>query len=100
MVTETYWRATHHETDVAGSNAEGKLSLSEKALAEQVLLCPCFTPAHQLKARQGSHRQVLECTERKNGRQEYICNLLRTFQKSGRHPWHRSGATDHADQPP
>ena len=35
MVTETYWRATHYIGDAAAQYADGKISLAQKALAEQ-----------------------------------------------------------------
>ena len=57
MVTETYWRATHYMSDVATQYADGKLSLTEKALAEQCYFAVCRRLHNSLKARQRSHRQ-------------------------------------------
>ena len=74
MVTETYWRATHYMADVAAQYAEGKLSLSEKALAEQCYYALCNRLHAQLKARQRSHRQVLDELNDKMA-DKYICNF-------------------------
>lgn len=43
MVTETYWRATHYMSDdwPLQEYADGKLSLTEKALAEQCYFAVC-----------------------------------------------------------
>src|SRR5690606_2526721 len=74
MVTETYWRATHYMTDVADQYAAGKLSLSEKALAEQCYFALCNRLYSLLKARQRSHRQVLDELNDKMA-DKYICNF-------------------------
>ncbi|UAW99272.1 arginine decarboxylase [Halopseudomonas nanhaiensis] len=74
MVTETYWRATHYMADVGSQYAEGKLSLSEKALAEQCYFALCTRLHTLLKARQRSHRQVLDELNDKLA-DKYICNF-------------------------
>ena len=74
MVTETYWRATHYMSDVAGQYAEGKVTLSQKALAEQCYFALCNRLHALLKARQRSHRQVLDELNDKMA-DKYICNF-------------------------
>ncbi|WP_263140731.1 arginine decarboxylase [Pseudomonas sp. RIT-PI-AD] len=74
MVTETYWRATHYMSDAATQYAEGKLSLADKALAEQSYFAICRRLHNQLKARQRSHRQVLDELNDKLA-DKYICNF-------------------------
>ncbi|MBC3423139.1 MULTISPECIES: arginine decarboxylase [unclassified Pseudomonas] len=74
MVTETYWRATHYMGDVAAQYADGKISLSEKALAEQCYFAVCRRLHNSLKARQRSHRQVLDELNDKLA-DKYICNF-------------------------
>lgn len=74
MVTETYWRATHYMSDAAAQYAEGKLNLAQKALAEQCYFAICRRLHNQLKARQRSHRQVLDELNDKLA-DKYICNF-------------------------
>ncbi|BBT14680.1 arginine decarboxylase [Metapseudomonas otitidis] len=74
MVTETYWRATHYIGDAAAQYAEGKLTLAQKALAEQTYFAICRRLHNQLKARQRSHRQVLDELNDKLA-EKYICNF-------------------------
>ncbi|SDI04584.1 arginine decarboxylase [Pseudomonas panipatensis] len=74
MVTETYWRATHYMSDAATQYAEGKISLAQKALAEQCYFAICRRLHNQLKARQRSHRQVLDELNDKLA-DKYICNF-------------------------
>jgi len=74
MVTETYWRATHYMGDVAAQYADGKISLAEKALAEQCYYAVCRRLYNSLKARQRSHRQVLDELNDKLA-DKYICNF-------------------------
>src|SRR5690606_13212532 len=74
MVTETYWRATHYMSDAAAQYAEGKLSLPQKALAEQCYYAVCRRLHDSLKARQRSHRQVLDELNDKLA-DKYICNF-------------------------
>ncbi len=74
MVTETYWRATHYMSDVAAQYAEGKLNLAQKALAEQCYFALCSRLHTLLKARQRSHRQVLDELNDKMA-DKYICNF-------------------------
>ncbi|KAF1051054.1 MAG: Biosynthetic arginine decarboxylase [Stenotrophomonas maltophilia] len=74
MVTETYWRATHYMSDAASQYAEGKISLAQKALAEQCYFAICRRLPNQLKARQRSHRQVLDELNDKLA-DKYICNF-------------------------
>lgn len=74
MVTETYWRATHYMSDAAAQYAEGKISLAQKALAEQCYFAICRRLHNQLKAHQRSHRQVLDELNDKLA-DKYICNF-------------------------
>jgi len=74
MVTETYWRATHYISEVAAQYSAGKLSLAQKALAEQCYFATCRRLHNQLKARQRSHRQVLDELNDKLA-DKYICNF-------------------------
>ncbi|WP_026146263.1 arginine decarboxylase [Zestomonas thermotolerans] len=74
MVTETYWRATHYIEEVAAQYSAGKLSLVQKALAEQCYFAICRRLYNQLKARQRSHRAVLDELNDKLA-DKYICNF-------------------------
>lgn len=74
MVTETYWRATHYLSEAAAQYAAGKLTLAEKALAEQSYFAICRRLHEQLKARQRSHRAVLDELNDKLA-DKYICNF-------------------------
>ncbi|PAU87809.1 arginine decarboxylase [Pseudomonas sp. WN033] len=74
LVTETYWRATHYMADVAAQYAEGRLTLAQKALAEQCYFALCNRLHTLLKARQRSHRQVLDELNDKLA-DKYICNF-------------------------
>ncbi|WP_348692212.1 arginine decarboxylase [Stutzerimonas balearica] len=74
MVTETYWRATHYMSESGAQYASGKLSLAQKALAEQSYFAICRRLYNQLKARQRSHRAVLDELNDKLA-DKYICNF-------------------------
>ncbi|MDD0841729.1 arginine decarboxylase [Pseudomonas sp. Gutcm_11s] len=74
MVAETYWRATHYIEEVAAQYSAGKLNLTEKALAEQCYFAICRRLHNQLKARQRSHRAVLDELNDKLA-DKYICNF-------------------------
>ena len=74
MVTETYWRATHYLSDVASQYAQGKVSLTDKALAEQCYFALCRRLYRMLKAQQRSHRAVLDELNDKLA-DKYICNF-------------------------
>ncbi len=74
MVTETYWRATHYMSDAGAQYAAGQLSLAQKALAEQSYFAICRRLYNQLKARQRSHRAVLDELNDKLA-DKYICNF-------------------------
>jgi arginine decarboxylase len=74
MVTETYWRATHLVSEAAAQYSSGKLDLRQKALAEQCYFAICRRLYNQLKARQRSHRQVLDELSDKLA-DKYICNF-------------------------
>ncbi|SFO71291.1 arginine decarboxylase [Ectopseudomonas composti] len=74
MVAETYWRATHYIEEVAAQYSSGKLSLAQKALAEQCYFAICRRLHNQLKARQRSHRAVLDELNDKLA-DKYICNF-------------------------
>ena len=74
MVAETYWRATHFISEVSGQYSAGKLTLAQKALAEQSYFAICRRLHNQLKARQRSHRAVLDELNDKLA-DKYICNF-------------------------
>ncbi|HEY6609943.1 MAG TPA: arginine decarboxylase [Pseudomonas sp.] len=74
MVAETYWRATHFVGEVAAQYSAGKLSLAQKALAEQCYFAICRRLYDQLQARQRSHRAVLDELNDKLA-DKYICNF-------------------------
>ena len=74
MVAEIYWRATHFVGEVAAQYSAGKLSLAQKALAEQCYFAICRRLYDQLKARQRSHRAVLDELNDKLA-DKYICNF-------------------------
>jgi arginine decarboxylase len=74
MVAETYWRATHFIAEVSSQYSAGKLSLPQKALAEQCYFAICRRLYNQLKARQRSHRAVLDELNDKLA-DKYICNF-------------------------
>ena len=74
MVAESYWRATHYIEEVAAQYSAGKLNLTEKALAEQCYFAICRRLHNQLKARQRSHRAVLDELNDKLA-DKYICNF-------------------------
>jgi arginine decarboxylase len=74
MVAETYWRATHYIEEVAAQYSAGKLDLPQKALAEQCYFAICRRLYNQLKARQRSHRAVLDELNDKLA-DKYICNF-------------------------
>ncbi len=74
LVTETYWRATHQISEAAAQYAAGKLSLAEKALAEQSYFAICRRLLEQLKASRRSHRAVLDELNDKLA-DKYICNF-------------------------
>ena len=74
MVAETYWRATHYIEEVAAQYSAGKLGLAQKALAEQCYFAICRRLHNQLKARQRSHRAVIDELNDKLA-DKYICNF-------------------------
>jgi arginine decarboxylase len=74
MVAESYWRATHFIEEVAAQYSAGKLDLPQKALAEQCYFAICRRLHNQLKARQRSHRAVLDELNDKLA-DKYICNF-------------------------
>lgn len=74
MVTETYYRASHLSSEVSDLYAEGRITLKEKALAEQVQAALCRRLQAQLTASQRSQRQVYdELTEKLADK--YFCNF-------------------------
>ncbi|MDO5639560.1 MAG: arginine decarboxylase [Neisseria sp.] len=74
MVTETYYRIGHYLTEVIGLYLEGKVSLREKALAEQLHAVLCRRLKSQLQAGQRSQRQVFDdLTDRLADK--YFCNF-------------------------
>ena len=74
MVTEIYWRATHYIGDIAAQYADGKVTLAQKALAEQCYFAVCRKLHNLLKARQRSHRAILDELNDKLA-DKYICNF-------------------------
>lgn len=74
MVAESYWRATHLVEEVSAQYSAGKLTLAQKALGEQCYFAICRRLNDQLKARQRSHRQVLDELNDKLA-DKYICNF-------------------------
>ncbi|PVZ09782.1 MULTISPECIES: arginine decarboxylase [unclassified Pseudomonas] len=74
MVTEIYWRATHYLGDIAAQYADGKVTLAQKALAEQCYFAVCRKLHNMLKARQRSHRVILDELNDKLA-DKYICNF-------------------------
>lgn len=74
MVAESYWRATHFMEEMSSQYAAGKVSLKEKAFAEQCYFALCRRLLDQLKARQRSHRVVLDELNDKLA-DKYICNF-------------------------
>ncbi|MBM2884208.1 arginine decarboxylase [Chromobacterium phragmitis] len=74
LVTEIYYRASHYVSEVSEMYAEGRLSLKEKALAEDVHAALCRRLHNQLQASQRSQRQVYdELTDRLADK--YFCNF-------------------------
>ncbi|MCP2039918.1 arginine decarboxylase [Neisseria sp. HSC-16F19] len=74
MVTETYYRISHYLAEVTESYVEGKVSLAEKALAEQLHAVLCRRLKQQLQASQRSQRQVFdELTDKLADK--YFCNF-------------------------
>jgi arginine decarboxylase len=74
MATETYYRATHYMSEVSSKFAEGKLTLAQKAQAEQCYFAICRKLQGQLMASQRSHRQVYDELNDKLA-DKYICNF-------------------------
>jgi len=74
MVTEIYWRAMHLIEEVSAQYSVGKLDLQQKALAEQSYYAICRRLSDQLKARQKSHRPVMDELNDKLA-DKYICNF-------------------------
>ncbi|TCW29912.1 arginine decarboxylase [Gulbenkiania mobilis] len=76
MVTETYYRASHHMTDIADLYAEGRLTLQEKAVGEQLYFALCRRLHGQLQATtsQRSQRQVFDDLTDKLA-DKYFCNF-------------------------
>jgi arginine decarboxylase len=74
MVTETYYRASHLVSEASDMYAEGRLTLKEKAIAEQVHAALCRRLQAQLTASQRSQRQVYdELTDKLADK--YFCNF-------------------------
>lgn len=74
MVTEVYYRVTHFMSEANMLYLEGKISLAEKAIAEQVTSVLCQRLLKQLHASQRSQRQVFDdLTDRLADK--YFCNF-------------------------
>ncbi|HFC8518371.1 arginine decarboxylase [Neisseria weaveri] len=74
MVTETYYRIGHYLTEVTELYLEGKVSLKEKALAEQLHAVLCRRLKQQLQVGQRSQRQVYDDLTDKLA-DKYFCNF-------------------------
>lgn len=74
MVTETYWRSVHLIEEASAQYSAGKLSMEQKAIAEQSYYAICRRLSDQLKARQKSHRPVMDELNDKLA-DKYICNF-------------------------
>jgi arginine decarboxylase len=74
MVTETYYRASHHSAEVSTLYAEGRISLKEKAIGEQVYSVLCRRLHSQLQVAQRSQRQVFDDLTEKLA-DKYFCNF-------------------------
>ena len=74
MVTEIYYRASHYASDVSDLYSAGRISLKEKAMAEDVHATLCRRLHRQLQASQRSQRQVYdELTDKLADK--YFCNF-------------------------
>ena len=73
-VAESYWRATHFFGEIGSQYAAGKMNLVQKALGEQCYFSLCRRLLDQLKARQRSHRVVMDELNDKLA-DKYICNF-------------------------
>ena len=73
-VAESYWRATHFFGEVGSQYGAGKINLAQKALGEQCYFALCRRLLDQLKARQRSHRVVMDELNDKLA-DKYICNF-------------------------
>ena len=74
MITETYYRISHYLTEVIELYLDGKVSLKEKALAEQLYAVLCRRLKKQLQASQRSQRQVYDDLTDKLA-DKYFCNF-------------------------
>ena len=74
MATETYYRIGHYLTEVIELYLDGKVSLKEKALAEQLHSVLCIRLKKQLQASQRSQRQVYDDLTDKLA-DKYFCNF-------------------------
>ena len=98
MVTETYWRATHYIGDAAAQYADGKISLAQKALAEQCYFAICRRLHQPAQGPPALPPAGPRRTQRQARRQVHL-QLLGVPEPAG-YLGHRPGAADPAAAPP
>lgn len=74
MVTETYYRISHYMVEVNENYVDGRIPLSEKALAEQLYSVLCHRLIHVLQTSRRSQRQVYDDLTEKLA-DKYFCNF-------------------------
>ncbi|MDO4641269.1 MAG: arginine decarboxylase [Neisseria sp.] len=74
MITETYYRIGHYLSEVNENYVDGRISLSEKALAEQLHAVLCRRLKQQLPGGGRSQRQVYDDLTDKLA-DKYFCNF-------------------------
>lgn len=74
MVTETYYRISHYMVEVNENYVDGRIPLSEKALAEQLYSVLCHRLIHVLQTGRRSQRQVYDDLTEKLA-DKYFCNF-------------------------
>lgn len=74
MITETYYRIGHYLAEVSENYVEGRVSLSEKALAEQLYAVLCRRLKAELSGGGRSQRQVYDDLTDKLA-DKYFCNF-------------------------
>ncbi|OSI13483.1 arginine decarboxylase [Neisseria canis] len=74
MITETYYRIGHYLVEVNENYVEGRISLSEKALAEQLHAVLCRRLKQKLTSSGRSQRQVYDDLTDKLA-DKYFCNF-------------------------
>ena len=74
MITETYYRIGHYLSEVTENYIDGRVSLSEKALAEQLHAVLCRRLKQGLRTSQRAQRQVYDDLSDKLA-DKYFCNF-------------------------